>query len=117
MTDIVNTINTDDQFITELTNAIKRQSFDEVKSIFDNYKNVQNIDINKQNENGFTIFMEATYFKNVKIIAFLYEKFKDKIDINIINKGGHTAFMIAANNPNVEVITFLYEKFKNQINK
>lgn len=70
MTDI--NINNDDQFITELMNAIKKQSLDEVESIGDNYSNVQDVDINKQNGAGDTVFMKAAYFKNIEILKFLY---------------------------------------------
>lgn len=62
------------------------------------------VDVNQQNKEGITPFMNATKNNDLAIIIFLADHVKD---LNTVDKNGRTALTMAINKNNVQVIEFL----------
>ncbi len=65
------------------------------------------VDVNQQDQEGNTAFLNAAYRNDIKIIKFLLQYITD---INTSNKEGKSALMIALSRNSLETVEFLLEK-------
>ena len=86
-------------------------------SIFLNYSEVKNIDVNARHKYGKTAFMLACYKGQIDVVKLLLDHSEDKnIDLNATTYSlGRTAFMIACGEGHKAVVKLLldYSKDKN----
>jgi ankyrin repeat protein len=73
-----------------------------------------NIDINLQNNIGWTALMYASKYNKIDIVKLLLKR--EDIDINIQNKYGWTALMIASRFGKIDIVNLLLQKDDININ-
>ncbi len=75
-----------------------------------NYFIEKGVDVNQQDINGNTPFINASYRNNLETITFLSEHTKD---VNVQNKKGLSPLMRAVENNTADVVSFLLDKGAN----
>ena len=88
----------------DLFDAVKNNNVEQVKSFLKN-----GIDLNTQNEDGYTALMIASFNNYIDLVKLLLEK-KAKLNIlttNEIKKYGETALMLAAKKDHIQIVEIL----------
>jgi len=99
-------------------NSITKQGFTPLHALSFKNKDVsifeyfieKGVDVNQQDENGNTAFLNAVYRNDLKVVKYLSQYITD---INTRNKDGKSALMIALSKNSVETVEFLIEKGAN----
>ena len=89
-----------------LHNIVRKPNQEEIV----NYFLSKNVDVNKANAEGNTVFMNAAGGRDLGIITVLAPKVKN---INAVNERGETALTLAVGSSSPEVVAFLLDKGAN----